>query len=212
GAPLDAAVAHQIEGGDALGDSRRVVVARRHQGDAVAEADALRALAAGGEEDLWRRGVRVLLQEMVLDLPGVVDTEPVGELDLVESLLEEAVLAAAPPGSRDLVLVEDAELHVVVLRRGPGVTPRRPGSSRARRRSHGASSPGTRQSECAPARAPWGRPPRSRPSRPARARPRRSSGGTSPPPSRSPASRCPRAGRGSGGGPRTGCRPGARRR
>src|SRR5262249_60878848 len=101
------------------------------------------------------RGFPVPLEELVPDLAGLVDAEPVGELALVEGLLEEAVLAAAPPGSRDLVLVEDAELHVVVLRRGPGVTPRRPGSSRAPRRSRGASSLGTRQSECAPARAPW---------------------------------------------------------
>src|SRR5262249_57074847 len=63
GAPLDAAVAHQVEGGDALGDPRRVVVPRRHQRDAVAEPDALRALAAGGDADLWRRGGRVLLED-----------------------------------------------------------------------------------------------------------------------------------------------------
>ena len=102
GAPLDAAVAHQVERRDALGDARRMVVARRHERDAVAEADVLRALAAGGEEDLGRGGVRVLLEEVVLDLPGVVDAEPVGELDLVERLLEQPVLAARRPQGRGI--------------------------------------------------------------------------------------------------------------
>ena len=96
------------------------VVAGRHEGDAVPQPDALRALAAGGEEDLGRGGVRVLLEEVVLDLPRVVDAEAVGQLDLVERLLEEPVLVAVVPGARDLVLVEDAELH-----RGPPVAPSR---------------------------------------------------------------------------------------
>ena len=71
----------------------------------------LRALRGGGEEDLGRGGVRVLLEEVVLDLPGVVDAEPVGQLDLVERVLEELLLAALDPRARELMLVEDAELH-----------------------------------------------------------------------------------------------------
>ena len=97
GAPVDAAVGDEVERGDALGDARRVVVAGRHQHDAVAEADALRALRRGGQEDLGRRGVRVLLEEVVLDLPGVVDAEPVGQLDLVERVLEELCSLALAP-------------------------------------------------------------------------------------------------------------------
>jgi hypothetical protein len=42
--------------------------------------------------------VRVLLEEVVLDLPRVVDAEAVGELDLVERLLEEALLVASAQG------------------------------------------------------------------------------------------------------------------
>ena len=41
----------------------------------------------GGEEHLGRARVRVLLEEVVLDLPDVVDAEPVGELDLLERVL-----------------------------------------------------------------------------------------------------------------------------
>ena len=111
GAPFDATVRDEIERGDALGHARGMVVARRHQHDAVAEPDALGALRAGGEEHLRRGGVRVLLEEVVLDLPGVVDAELVGELHLVERLLEQPELGALDPRPRQLMLVEDAELH-----------------------------------------------------------------------------------------------------
>ena len=43
----------------------------------------------GGEEHLGRRGVAVLLEEVVLDLPHVLDAELVGELDLVERVLDQ---------------------------------------------------------------------------------------------------------------------------
>ena len=76
-AELDAAVAEQVERGDLLGDRGGMVGGQLE--DAVAQADVLGALAGGGEEDLRRRGVRVFLQEVVLDLPGVVVAEPVGE-------------------------------------------------------------------------------------------------------------------------------------
>ena len=115
GAEVDAAVADEVERGDPLGDPSRVVEALRQLHDAVADADAARALAHGPQEHLGRAGVAVLLQEVVLDLPHVVDAEPVGELDLVERVLEQSVLLAVVPGPRQLVLVEDAELHLVPL-------------------------------------------------------------------------------------------------
>src|SRR5689334_22069283 len=49
---------------------------------------------------------------MMLDLPGVVVAEPVGELDLGERVLQQLVFAPGAPRPRQLVLVEDAELHV----------------------------------------------------------------------------------------------------
>ena len=83
----------------------------RGEHDAVAEADVLRALAGGGEEDLGRRRVAVLLQEVMLDLPDVLDPQRVGELDLVERILDQTMLGAVVPRPPDLVLVEDPELH-----------------------------------------------------------------------------------------------------
>src|SRR4030095_4969914 len=110
-AELHAPVRDEIERGDARRDLRGMAVAGRHQHDAVAEPDPLRALRARREEDLRRRGVRVLLEEVVLDLPGVTEAEPVGQLDLGERVLEQALLVALAPRPRQLVLVEDAELH-----------------------------------------------------------------------------------------------------
>ena len=119
GAEFDAAVGDEVERGDALGDPRRVIVFRRHQADAVAEPDSFGALRAGREEDFRRRGMRIFLEEMVLDLPGVVDAELVGEFDLIERLLEQPVLVALVPRPRQLVLVENAELHGRSLTRIP---------------------------------------------------------------------------------------------
>ena len=49
----------------------------------------------------------------MLHLPGVVDAEPVGQLHLVQRVLEQALLGALGPRARELMLVEDAELHLV---------------------------------------------------------------------------------------------------
>ena len=57
----------------------------------------LRPLAHRTEEDLGCRRVRVLLQEVVLDLPDVVEPEPVGELDLLESVRGAAGARRRPP-------------------------------------------------------------------------------------------------------------------
>jgi len=69
----------------------------RQLDDAVSQADVLSALAGSAEKDLWGRGVRVLLEEVVLYLPRVVVAEAVGQLDLVERLMEQPVLAVLVP-------------------------------------------------------------------------------------------------------------------
>src|SRR5581483_7152458 len=113
GAPVHAAVRDEIERGDALGHARGMVVAGRHEDDAVAEPDAPRPLRGGRQEDLGRRRVRVLLEEVMLDFPRGIDAEAISELDLVERVLEEAPLAVRSPRPWKLVLVEDAESHAV---------------------------------------------------------------------------------------------------
>ena len=108
-AELEAAVRQQVEAGELLGDARGMVGGELH--DAVAEPDVLGALAGGGEEQLRRRRVGVFLEEVVLDLPGVVVAEPVGELDLRRARSGRAGARRPLPGARQLQLVEDAELH-----------------------------------------------------------------------------------------------------
>src|SRR5260370_29245474 len=92
-----------------------MVVARRHQGNPVAEAEALGALRAGGEEHLGRRRMRIFLEKMMLDLPDVIDADPVGEFDLGERVLVELPFGVLVPlgagSSRQLMFVKDAELH-----------------------------------------------------------------------------------------------------
>ena len=112
-AEFDAAAADQIERGDALGNARRW--ARRQLHDAVRQADLLGALACRAEKHLGRRRVRIFLEEMVLDLPGEVVAEPVGQFDLVERVLVEAQLAVRLPRARQLQLVKNAELHRFLL-------------------------------------------------------------------------------------------------
>ena len=63
------------------------------------------------EEHLGRRGVAVFLEEVVLDLPHHVEADAVGQLNLLERVLHKAVLGVGLPGPRQLMLVEDPELH-----------------------------------------------------------------------------------------------------
>ena len=144
-AEIDPAVGDDVERGDAFGGARRVVVVRDHLADAVAEADAVGQRRGAGEEDLGRRGVRILLEEVMLDLPGIVVAEPVGEHDLVERLVEQPLLVARRPGPRQLQLVEHAESHGFrssqVRRHGsrerPGRPARRKEDSPRRHGGHG---------------------------------------------------------------------------
>ena len=107
---LHAAAREDVEHRRALGHADRMAGRQLH--DAVAEPDLRRALARGAQEHLGRRHVRVLLEKVMLDDPRIVIAEPVGELDLGEHVRKQAVLALVRPRSRQLRLVEDAELHL----------------------------------------------------------------------------------------------------
>ena len=65
----------------------------------------------------------VLLEEVVLDLPDVLDAELVGELDLFERVLQRLVLRVLGPRTRQLVLVEDAEFHAAATSGAPREAP-----------------------------------------------------------------------------------------
>src|SRR5437764_9489397 len=98
---------------------------RHHVDDPVAEPDAVGSLRHGGQEDLGSGAVRVLLEKVVLDLPHVVEPQPVGQLHLRERVVHEVGFAALRPGARQLVLIEDAEPHAAsILRRLAPALPR----------------------------------------------------------------------------------------
>ena len=88
---------------------------RHADDDAVADADLLRDHGAGGEEELGRRAVRVLLEEVVLDGPHLVEAQLVGQPHLLERVLVDRALGLARPRPRHRELVEEAELHGLLL-------------------------------------------------------------------------------------------------
>ena len=118
GPELHPATGDQVERRHPLGHPRGVVDGRGGLNDPVSEADAARALAGGGQEDLRGARVRVLLQEVVLDLPDVVDPQPVGQLHLLERVGQQLGFVGLAFGAGELVLVEEAEPHLALTARG----------------------------------------------------------------------------------------------
>ena len=127
GAELDPPVRHEIECRNAFSDPSRMIVAWWHEHDAVAKTYALCALRARRQKHLRRRGMGILFQEMVFDLPRVVDANAVGELHLFERFAIDSMLSISVPGSRNLVVADSSsqreafyaawECHAVVPRR-----------------------------------------------------------------------------------------------
>src|ERR1700730_9599727 len=56
--------------------------------------------------------MRIFLEKVMLDLPHVIHAELVGHLDLVERILKQLQFRALFPGSRQLMLIEGAKLHL----------------------------------------------------------------------------------------------------
>ncbi len=98
----------------------------RHQHDAEAEAQVLRALRQRAEDHLGRRRVRPALAEVVLDVPRRVEPEGVGQLDLLDRLGVGPLLGltlavgVGPPRLRHVDLVQQVELHARRLPPGTG--------------------------------------------------------------------------------------------
>ena len=111
GAELEPAVGDDVERGGAFGDARRVIDLGQAERDALTDVDVLGHRGRGREEDLRRRRMAVLLEEMVLDLPDLVEAQFIGETDLLERLVIDAPFRGLGPGTLDGMLVEDAEFH-----------------------------------------------------------------------------------------------------
>jgi hypothetical protein len=110
-AEVEPAAGDDVQRRQPLGGAGRVVVVGDHLADAVADPNGLGQRRAGRQEHLRGGGVGVFLEEVVLDLPGVVVAQAVGEHDLLQGLMEQPRLVALVPGLGQLVLVEDPEPH-----------------------------------------------------------------------------------------------------
>jgi hypothetical protein len=118
GAPLDPAAGQHVGRGHLLGDPDGRAEAVRHQGHAEPEPDLLGDLGQGADQDLGGRAVRAPLPEVVLDVPGRVEAEPVGKADLLQRLAVRPLLGlaltprvAASPGFGHIDLVQQVQLH-----------------------------------------------------------------------------------------------------
>ena len=68
--------------------------------------------ASGPTEQRWL----YLLQEVMLDLPDVVEADAIGKLDLLEGVLEQPVLGTLHlPADAGCGLVKDSEFHASIL-------------------------------------------------------------------------------------------------
>jgi hypothetical protein len=106
---LDTATTQKIERRDAFGNMNGVMV--RERDDRDAQTQPRRSLRERGEHELRGRGMRVAGQEMMLDQPHPVESEPVGVLDLRRAVGEDLGLAASEAG-RYRELVEEIEEQV----------------------------------------------------------------------------------------------------
>jgi hypothetical protein len=98
GAELDAAVGDEVERRDGLGDARGVLVAGRQREGSRGRAGCARCAATPRRGRRPSGRVRVLLEEVVLDLPDRVEAHAVGDLDLLERVASSRCSASPPQG------------------------------------------------------------------------------------------------------------------
>ena len=114
GAELEPAVGEVVEHGHPLGHLGRVVDLRQRVEDARAEVDPLGGVGQVAEHDVVGRQVGVLVEEVVLGRPDVLEPGLVGGHDRGQLVLEGVVLGVRVAVSAELghvPLDEQAELH-----------------------------------------------------------------------------------------------------
>ena len=132
-APLDAATREDVGSRHLLGDSGRMDEAVRQQGDPEAQADVFCRLGERPNHHLGCRAVRPTLSEVVLDEPGDVETDLVGEAHLFEHLpigplltfplgVGMGLVARRP---RRVDLIEQIQLHSALPSVEPMLDPQR---------------------------------------------------------------------------------------
>ena len=126
GAPLDPARGEDVDGGHLLGHPHRWPEGVGEERHPESQPDLLGDLGERPEHDLGGRAVGAALAEVVLDVPGGLEAQAVGQADLLEGLAVGALLGLALPDGvgpgpwpRDVDLVEQVELHLHRLPRCP---------------------------------------------------------------------------------------------
>src|SRR5882724_1665183 len=119
GPELDAAARHQIEGGDALRHSRRMVLLRVHLDDAMPQPDMLGPRRRGRQKHFGGRRMAVFFEEVMLGGENVVVAKLIGELDLLQRLVVDLELVMLVPlvgvdRSGRLQLEHHAEFHDLI--------------------------------------------------------------------------------------------------
>ncbi len=114
GAELEAAVGDVVEHGHPLGHLGRVVDRGQGVEDARAQVDPLGGVGQVAEDHVVGGEVGVLVEEVVLGDPDVLEAGLVGGQDEVEVLHDDVVLGVrfhVPPGRGNEILNEDPKLH-----------------------------------------------------------------------------------------------------
>ena len=120
GAELEPSAGEDVEDRRALRHPDRMVHLRNAHDCAVADADPGGLHRHGGEEQLRRRAVRVLLEKVVFDGPHRVEAELVRQPRLLEGVRVHRPLRRPSRRPRDRELEEDPELHGAAWGTGTG--------------------------------------------------------------------------------------------
>src|SRR5438477_5027242 len=132
--PLDASLREDVGSGDLFRHPRRMGEAIRQQRYAESQAKVFRGLCQSSEHYFGRRTMRPPLAKVMLDEPGNIESELIGELHLIEHLVVRALLPrslpigmlARIPWPRCIDFVEQIELHPHSLRAMNSGLPRDP--------------------------------------------------------------------------------------
>src|SRR5713101_5471203 len=84
---------------------------RSHLHDSMAQSHVLRTRGTRRKKYLRRRGMRILLEEVMLGRPDIVEPDSIREFHLLERILQQLVLGLRSPRTRQLMFIKSANLH-----------------------------------------------------------------------------------------------------
>ena len=88
-----------------------LIVVWNHLTNTVANANVFGPSGSRSQKYFRRRGMRILVEEMMLNLTGVVKAQPISQFHLVECIVKQLPFAIGTPGARQLQLVKYSKLR-----------------------------------------------------------------------------------------------------